>query len=285
MTIYRALHPRSNVNRLYIRRKDGGRGLISIEDCVNSEKNNLAWYIKESVEPLLREVHMSNLIGIEDAKHPKELKSEISIEHKSGWREKNLHGKMMEAVGEFIDEELTWKWLKKGNLKKETEGMICAAQEQALRTNSIKHTIDKQNISPLCRMCGKWPETVAHITSECQQLAGKEYKFWRHNQVAQIVHWKLCQKYGFEFGERWYNHNPESVLENKKTKILWDFKIQTDHVLEHNRPDILVLDKELRTSLIIDIACPFDTRVPKKEKEKMDNYQDLKHEIRKDMET
>ena len=33
-TIYGALHPKSDVDRLYIPRKEGGRGLISIEDCV-----------------------------------------------------------------------------------------------------------------------------------------------------------------------------------------------------------------------------------------------------------
>ena len=33
-TIYGALHPNSDVDRLHISRKEGGRGLISIEDCV-----------------------------------------------------------------------------------------------------------------------------------------------------------------------------------------------------------------------------------------------------------
>ena len=32
-TIYGALHPKSDVDRLYIPRKEGGRGLTSIEDC------------------------------------------------------------------------------------------------------------------------------------------------------------------------------------------------------------------------------------------------------------
>ena len=32
--MYGALHPKSDVDRLYIPRKEGGKGLISIEDCV-----------------------------------------------------------------------------------------------------------------------------------------------------------------------------------------------------------------------------------------------------------
>ena len=33
-TIYGAIHTKSGVDRLYIPREEGGRGLISIEDCV-----------------------------------------------------------------------------------------------------------------------------------------------------------------------------------------------------------------------------------------------------------
>ena len=39
-------------------------------------------------------------------------------------------------------------------MKKETEGMLFEAQEQALRTNSIKEKIEKQPVSPKCRLCG-----------------------------------------------------------------------------------------------------------------------------------
>ena len=48
-------------------------------------------------------------------------------------------------------------------MKKETEGMLFVAQEQALRTNSIKAKIDKQSGSPKCRLCGIKEETVIDI--------------------------------------------------------------------------------------------------------------------------
>ena len=53
--------------------------------------------------------------------------------------------------------------------------MIMAAQDQALRTKSIKRVIDKQNVSAKCRMCGEGDETVSHIVSECTKLAQKQY--------------------------------------------------------------------------------------------------------------
>ena len=33
-------------------------------------------------------------------------------------------------------------------------------------------------------------------------------------------------------------HNPESILENQMHKILWDFEIQTDHLISARRPDL-----------------------------------------------
>ena len=76
----------------------------------------------------------------------------------------------------------------KGSLKKKTEGMIMAAQDQALRTNSIKRIIDKQNVSAKCRMCGERDETVSHIVSECKKLDQKQYRGWRQEKVAQMIH-------------------------------------------------------------------------------------------------
>ena len=75
--------------------------------------------------------------------------------------------------------------------------------------------------------------------------------------------------------EKYYNHEPQPVYECTKNKLLWDLiKIQTDNKIEHNNPDIMVLDKKERKWLIIDVACPSDTRVKDKEKENVENYQD-----------
>ena len=81
--------------------------------------------------------------------------------------------------------------------------------------------------------------------------------------------------------EKWYDHRPEKVTENEKVKILWDMKIQTDKILEHSRPDIVVFEREKRTCKIVDVACPFDTRVVEKEREKVDKYQELKYELKR----
>ena len=69
-----------------------------------------------------------------------------------------------------------------------------------------------------------------------------------------MVHWKLVIKFNFEAGDKWYEHEPESAFENEDYKILWDFSIQTDHVTEAWRPDLVVADKKERICKIIDFA-------------------------------
>ena len=41
LKMYGALHPKSDIDRLYVKRKHGGRGLISIKMCVRLKENNL----------------------------------------------------------------------------------------------------------------------------------------------------------------------------------------------------------------------------------------------------
>jgi len=64
----------------------------------------------------------------------------------------------------------------------------------------------------MCRLCGERDETISHIISECKKLAQKEYKR-RHDNVAKLVHWKLCEKIKTERAEKWY---AVAVIKNGK---------------------------------------------------------------------
>ena len=101
----------------------------------------------------------------------------------------------------------------------------------------------------------------------------------RHDSVGRYVHWQFCEKLGFNRTRVWYEHEPESVVENENFKILWDFTIQCDHMIEARRPDIVVVDKVKKETMIIDVAIPGDTIVFDKEREKIEKYSLLKDEI------
>ena len=76
---------------------------------------------------------------------------------------------------------------KKGNFKRETEYLLIAAQNNAVRTNYIAARIDKTHQNSNCRLCGDWDETINHIISECSKLAQKEYKT-TYDWVGKVIH-------------------------------------------------------------------------------------------------
>ena len=96
-----------------------------------------------------------------------------------------------------------------------------------------------------------------------------------------MIHRELCKKMKFDHTNKWYMHNPESVLENDRHKILWDFEIQTDHLISARRPDLMIIDKKERTSWIVDFAVPAKHRVRLKGCEKSNKYLDLARKEKK----
>ena len=58
------------------------------------------------------------------------------------------------------------------------------------------------------------------------------------------------------------------MVENTGFKVLWDFKIQCDRMVEATRLDIVFVDKQAKEAKIIDIAIPGDASVKDKELEK-----------------
>ena len=104
-------------------------------------------------------------------------------------------------------------------ISRETKSLIVAAQNQSIRTNLVKAKINKSQKDTLCRMCKKADESIDLVVSGCNKLAQKEYTR-RHDNLDKMLHWKLARKCSFEAGDKWYDHEPESVLENENYKIL-----------------------------------------------------------------
>ncbi|CAB3999177.1 Hypothetical predicted protein [Paramuricea clavata] len=163
---------------------------------------------------------------------------------------------------------------KKGNRRNDPSSSTPSPQNQMDATPYCKEF----EISPTCRICGLADETVSHIVSECTLLAQKDYKNVRHDKIAAAIHRNLCKKYGFEYAEKSYNHHIDKesrVLENDEVKV---YGISpSKKKLDYNKPDLVILNKKEKTTHIVDVGCPFDTRVKERERTKIEKYTDLKY--------
>ena len=266
LTMHGGFHPKSSTLRLYMSRKEGGRGLVSVRATIQDETSKIHKYIKEKAptDDVLSECLRQ--WGTED-----------EVQEEPSWQDKPLHGMYHRNITEVADLKKSYQWLERAGLKDSTEALIMAAQEQALNTRAIEAQIYHTRQDPRCRLCKEAPETIQHITAGCKMLAGKAY-MERHNQVAGIVYRNICVEYGLETPRsKW--ETPPKVIENDRAKILWDFQIQTDRMVMANQPDIVVIDKEQRKAVVVDIAIPSDCNIRKKEHEKVEKYQGLKEEL------
>ena len=66
MTLHKALHHRDDVDRLYVSRKEGGRGLASIEDSVDASIQRLEDYIEKYERGLITAIRNDADNTIED---------------------------------------------------------------------------------------------------------------------------------------------------------------------------------------------------------------------------
>ena len=68
MTANHALHPQSDVDRLYLPRNEGCRGLLQIRQAVEEEKRSLSEYVNGRKEAALQEVRQEGLLATDGTK-------------------------------------------------------------------------------------------------------------------------------------------------------------------------------------------------------------------------
>ena len=158
--MHKALHLRDDVDRLYVSKKDWGRGLASIENTVDASIQRLKDYTGKHERGLITAIRNDTDNTIDER---------MTTTRKLKWEGKQLYGRFKRLVNNNISHQKTWTWLRKGNLKRETESLLIAALHNAIRTHRIKARIDKTQQNSKCRLYGDRDEVINQITSECRK--------------------------------------------------------------------------------------------------------------------
>jgi len=161
-------------------------------------------------------------------KETRKMKDSIAEKTKVRWQVKRMHGQLPRNLNETLEDiELSYRWLKSGDIKGETESAIMAAQDQAISTNSFNNKILKQEIDSQCQLCKQHEETIDHLTSGCLILAKNEY-LMRHDKVSKHLHFSIYKTVGIETTDKWYTHMPKPVCEEGDVTVLWNQLVHTD---------------------------------------------------------
>ena len=179
---------RSDINRIYIPRKQGGRGLASIEDTCTSRIEALANHIEAAAASNLflenvKEHEQNNIIRLRDQLlqyhdiEPKKyiksaLKTKLKSDHLEAWKNKPLHSYIFKKIEEDneIDKEASHQWLHSG-ISLHVKGYINAMQEQGIATKATRKRREKDlTINARCHLCDSLDETVLHALRSCPSL-------------------------------------------------------------------------------------------------------------------
>lgn len=283
-TKHRMLHPNSAIERLYICREKGGRGLCSLEVAHQRECASLRRYFHEKDTPVNNAIVMLDKsytplkLFDRQARQPENILENMV----HSWCSKALHGRYYASFTKnVVDTKATNTYLTSGYLFAETEGFLFSIQDQVVPTRTYRRVILNQNVpSTKCRYCNSCEESIQHLISGCTYLAPSSY-LTRHNSMGKVVHQLLCQKYGLKDKfTPYYLYNPEPVIENKQVKIYWDMQVRTDRTVRANRPDMIMWYKENKEAIMIDFSVPLDDNMERAFSEKLTKYQDLAFEVK-----
>jgi hypothetical protein len=245
-----AHHPRSAVERLYLPRQKGGRGLIDIKNLCKKQIQNLrSYFFTKQTESSLHKAIIKNdkkHIPLDLGQEDKDIQIVTNEDRENTWKHKQIHGFHYSSLHqEETDVTESCKWLTKGEMFTESEGHIMTIQGRFLPTRNYRKYITNENTvtDDKCNKCESRREITEHILSECRALAAKEYVN-RHNNVAKVLHHKLAMKRGLiETNTPYYKYTPLTILENERYKLYRDRTIITDRTVSNNRPDITLIDK------------------------------------------
>ncbi|XP_008480774.1 uncharacterized protein LOC103517514 [Diaphorina citri] len=233
---------------------------------------------------------MKKIIEVDKKFTPLNLTTETTPENVMGkeqlkeqWKSKALHGRYPKSLeNEMVDREMSLEYMRKGYLFAETEGFLTAIQDRVIRTkNYEKHILKLDGVVDRCRKCKVHNETIEHVIGGCSALADNVY-LGRHNQVAKIIHIELAKKYELiQDPLPFYKYTPEPVLESRDYLLYWDRTILTDKTVDHNKPDIVFINKKENKGIMIDVAVPLTHNIQKTEVEKVRKYEELKEDMKR----
>ena len=191
----------------------------------------------------------------------------------------NKNNNNIETQG--LSARLTFSFLRSAGLKSETEGFIVACQDGVINTLVYRSRVMGVEVPDLnCRTYHQAPESLMHLLSACPIYATSVY-IHRHNAALRVLHYHL--RHSYEVDRRpvlpYVPEEIESVVENEKCRIYWNYSFPTVRLIQANKPDIVLLDHQTKVMYVIEFPAPAETNITLKEEEKRTKYRDLRYEL------
>ena len=105
-------------------------------------------------------------------------------------------------------------------------------------------------------------------------MSARYYLPLRHDEIAKTVLNSHLIKF-FPSKEIKFSSEPEYFYENYHQEYWWNVSVKTTTKVAHNKPDLIIWNKEIKICSIIEFSCTLDININKKVNKKLENYGQL----------
>nr|CAH7747856.1 unnamed protein product [Callosobruchus chinensis] len=226
--------------------------------------------------------------AVETAKHVTSIVLPCAEEEARIWK---LSRRREDRLGKIIDMALTPAEKQRryrAMLKLDAERNAEAKEKHRLRYHAKKKLVYRSRVIGVnvpdarCRACRQAPETLMHLLSAWKTYAGTAYVH-RHNAALRVLYYHLRHSYGIDETPvlPYAPGDIESVVENERCRIYWNYSFPTLELVQANKPDIVLLDHQQKTMFVIEFSAPAEVNIVSKEEEKRTKYQELLGQLRR----
>ena len=303
-------HRAASVPRLYLPRRKGGRGLTGVEMEWERAVVSAAAYKLQSRDPQMRGVVQHDLQQEQQGRRtqrqcaarvlrkydlPGEWLSGVDSEGRKvrpgslvgrlrtaqleklhqGLLSRRIHGRHAQEIQHH--KVASNRWLVDGLLDGKTEADIVAAQDGVTHLRKYLVEVTGQSGPVTCRACGNAPETVGHVLAACGAQLFHLIK-WRHDRMLYLLVRALLQGLGLSLPREYHAIGGEAkpgVYGSESQVVKVDMRSPTIERVQACRPDVTIRLEDRQETYLLDVACPWDGGVEKREREKYHKYQAL----------
>ncbi|GIX64582.1 reverse transcriptase [Babesia caballi] len=234
----------ANISRLYLPRRELGRGLHNLEFRAEMMLLNLWLTLSADENKSTRRAailqhhrqtysHASLITTYLHDKYGLTIRDNEAIpktiQHLRKLQNRSLYNEGIDSV----DLEESTLWLRKSMLTPQEEAKLINLQDRNLQWMSSKKNHKK---------CGKYLD-VEHLASKCDRLLHTDY-VRRHNEVARRIHRTLAKELGVKNIKKVERYKIDDRKFTKNGWISYDMSIHTEKKVQFNRPEIIVADTQ-----------------------------------------
>ena len=272
-----SFHRNSDVDRLYVPRKKGGRGLKSIQIAYECRIISIMQHIRQNVKQnqyidyvniqeqdkilrvgreLLQQANIGDDIGVSPRTISQRYLQSILKSKQECFENKQVHGYVQRKIStnNDIDHVASKEWLTNKYITSHFEAYACAIQEGEIGTKDLIYRRDRKNNLPpkhdnKCRLCKIQVEDSTHVISSCKKMSSRYYLSMRHDIVAKHVYEQIRKKDNKNCKITYDGEEFVTVDGNKE--FWWNVPVKTPARVRHNKPDLIVWNRDSKTCQIM----------------------------------